>query len=281
MVFLKLLLAIFCLKIGFYFIFLLAKKMNVYSFNNGIRQGDTLTVDIILPMYNEGKVIVKTIENLLAISYTDYSIIVIDDGSTDDSLAVAQAYFGDHPRVRIIHQANSGKSSALNRALNASQSDIIICIDADTLVRADVIEKIIPYFQDERVAAVSGYVKVGNKVNFLTNMQYIEYMTIQNHERAMFESVNGILVVPGALGAFRRAVINELGGFTSGALAEDCDITLRMLCRNYIIRNASDAESFTEAPHTAEMFFKQRVRWTVGLVQGLLKAFQTIIPSIQ
>lgn len=102
-------------------------------------------------------------------------------------------------------------------------------------------------------------------------MQYIEYRTIQNFDRIMFENINGILVVPGALGAFRSSAVKEVGGFTSEALAEDCDITLRMLCKNFTIRNASEAVSYTEAPTTNKMFVKQRIRWTVGLIQGLLK----------
>jgi cellulose synthase/poly-beta-1,6-N-acetylglucosamine synthase-like glycosyltransferase len=271
MFFLKLLLAIYCLKVLVYFVFVLNKK--IYHSAAGMVKSPkhVFSVDIVLPMYNEETVVVKTIENLLGIAYADFSIIVIDDGSTDQSFEVVTRHFGEHPRVRIIHQPNAGKSAALNRAMNASDSDVILCIDADTLVKPNVIEKILPHFQDDKVAAVSGSVKVGNRVNPLTDMQYFEYLTIQNHERAIFESVNGILVVPGALGAFRRTAVKAVGGFTSEALAEDCDITLRMLCLNYVIKNASEAMSFTEAPDTAKMFFKQRVRWTVGLVQGLLK----------
>lgn len=271
MLFLKLLLAAYCLKVLVHFILLLSRKLSYGAFFREKSRSNTPSVDILLPMYNEDKVVVKTINNLLDIAYADFSIIVVDDGSSDQSYNVVRAHFGDHPRVRLIHQKNSGKSSALNSAVNASQSDIIICIDADTLVNPDVIDKILPYFQDEKVAAVSGYVKVGNRVNLLTNMQYIEYLTVQNYDRIMFEPMNGILVVPGALGAFRRTAVQAVGGFVSDALAEDCDITLRMLCQNYVIKNASEAMSFTEAPTTVRSFLKQRVRWTVGLVQGLLK----------
>lgn len=271
MVFLKILLALYCLKVVVYAGLLINKRIKDKTPPEPAMKGDSPSVDIVLPMYNEDKVIVKTINNLLNISYAKYSVIVVDDGSTDGSYGIAKANFGEHPRVKLLTQPNAGKSAALNRAMNASQSDIIICIDADTLVKPDVIDKILPYFQDEKVAAVSGSVRVGNRINQLTDMQYIEYMTIQNHERIVFEQVNGILVVPGALGAFRLAAVKAVGGFVSDALAEDCDITLRMLCKNYVIKNASEAMSFTEAPDTPRMFFKQRVRWTVGLVQGLFK----------
>jgi len=241
------------------------------------RSGARLTVDIILPMYNEEKVVVKTIHNLLQICYPGLKIIVVDDGSLDNSYAVVMDHFGTDPRVKIIQQQNTGKSSALNRAMDVSESDIVVCIDADTLVNRDIIDKILPYFNDERVGAVSGYVKVGNRVNRLTEMQYIEYVTVQNYERKLFESVNGILVVPGALGAFRRSAVIDVGGFMVDTLAEDCDITIRMLCRNYVVRNASEALSFTEAPHITRLFLKQRVRWTVGLVQGLLNHFKMLL----
>jgi len=229
------------------------------------------SVDIVLPMYNEENVIADTLDNLLKVNYKNLSIIVVDDGSTDRSLAIVNNLFGGHPRVRIIHQPNRGKSSALNNATRSSQSDIIVCIDADTHVRPDAIDIILPYFQDERVASVSGYVKVGNRTNLITEMQYFEYITIQDYDRILFEPLNGILVVPGALGAFRRRDVVAVGGFMTDTLAEDCDITIRMLCRNYVIRNAAAAIAYTEAPVTIEMFLKQRIRWTIGLIQGLMK----------
>lgn len=268
---LQLLIILYGIKIGVYLILSLRKRKRM------IPQSDVMpTVDIILPMYNEEKVIIKTINNLLEISC---NIIVVDDGSTDESLAVAMQHFSSHPRIKILQQANSGKSIALNKGVQASASDIVVCIDADTLVKPDAIDQILPYFLDERVAAVSGYVRVGNRTNAITNMQYIEYITLQNFERQVFESINGILVVPGALGAFRRAVVLEMGGFKTHTLAEDCDLTLRMLCQNYIIKNAATAVSFTEAPDNTTMFIKQRIRWTVGIVQGLVKHGKKLITN--
>lgn len=260
---LQLLIIFYGIKIGVYLVLALRKKKRV------IPQPAVMpAVDIILPMYNEEKVIAKTINNLLEISC---NIIVVDDGSTDESLAIVRQHFSSHPRIKILQQENSGKSIALNKGVQASASDIIVCIDADTLVKPDVIDQILPYFLDEKVAAVSGYVRVGNRTNAITNMQYIEYITLQNFERQVFEPINGILVVPGALGAFRRSVVLAMGGFKTDTLAEDCDLTLRMLCQDYIIKNAVTAVSFTEAPDNTAMFIKQRIRWTVGMVQGLIK----------
>jgi len=269
----QLLFVIYILKALIYCILYSSRtiKVTLQEYMPAGKERAPFSVDILLPMYNEEKVVVKTVNNLLNIKYPGLSVIIIDDGSADNSLGIVTEHFGRHPRVKIIQQQNMGKSIALNNAMGISESDIVVCIDADTMVAPDVIDKIVPHFSDERVGAVSGYVRVGNKVNFLTALQHMEYITIQNHERKIFEPVNGILVVPGALGAFRRSAVAAVGGFSVDTLAEDCDITLRMLCSNYIIRNAGEAVSFTEAPHTPRMFLKQRVRWTVGLVQGLLK----------
>lgn len=232
---------------------------------------DAPTVDILLPMYNEEKVVIKTIKNLLAIDYEKYSIIVIDDGSSDKSYALVDTHFAGNPKVKLLRQANAGKSVALNQAVKASMSDIVVTIDADTWVRSDAIEKIVAYFNEENVAAVAGHIKVGNRVNLLTEMQYYEYIAIWDNDRVLSDTINGILVIPGALGAFRRSVIEAVGGFKSEMIAEDTELSLRLLKNNYVLRNARDAVAYTEAPDNLKMFFRQRVRWTTGLTQGLLK----------
>lgn len=229
------------------------------------------TVDILLPMFNEEKVVAKTIENLLGIKYDKFSIIVVDDGSTDNSYALVQKQFGNHPQVRLLRQPNEGKSAALNKAMGQSRSEIVVSIDADTWVKPDAIAQIVGYFRDEAVGAVAGHIKVGNRVNWLTDMQYYEYVAIWDNDRAFSDTVNGILIVPGALGAYRRSAVNAVGGFKSEVIAEDTELTLRLLYNNYIIRNAADAVAYTEAPDNLRMFFRQRVRWTTGLTQGLVK----------
>ena len=229
------------------------------------------TVDILLPMYNEEKVVVDTINNLLAIQYDKFSIIVVDDGSTDSSFERVRDAFEGHPKVRLVHQANAGKSAALNRGTSLSQSEIVVSIDADTWVRSDGIKNIVRFFRDEKVAAVAGHIKVGNRVNLLTDMQYYEYVSIWDNDRAFSDPINGILIVPGALAAYRRSVVNSVGGFKSEVIAEDTELTLRLLYNNYVLRNAKDAVAYTEAPDNLRMFFRQRVRWTTGLTQGLVK----------
>lgn len=253
--------------------FALLRKGNekkVHLSANG-EDGYSPGVDILLPMYNEAKVVLQTIENLLNIKYNDFSIVVIDDGSTDGSWDLVKGRYGGNPRVKLIKQRNAGKSAALNTGMSRSQSEIIVTIDADTWVRADALANIVGFFQDKRVAAVSGHIKVGNRVNLLTTMQYFEYVAIWDNDRAFSDAVNGILIVPGSLGAFRRSAADAVGGFRSEMIAEDTELTLRLLFSDYVIRNAPDAVAYTEAPDNLRMFFRQRVRWTTGLTQGLVK----------
>ena len=231
----------------------------------------TPSVDILVPMYNEESVILETIRNLLEIKYDKLSIIVVDDGSTDNSFRIVKKYFGSHPLITLLRQPNGGKSSALNHAIKISNSDIAVTIDADTWVRPDAIRNILRYFRDPNVGAVAGHIKVGNRTNLLTEMQYFEYIAIWDNDRAFSDLVNGILIVPGALGAFRRSAVDAVGGFETTVIAEDTELTLRLLYNDYTIRNAADAVAYTEAPDNLRMFFRQRVRWTTGLTQGLVR----------
>jgi cellulose synthase/poly-beta-1,6-N-acetylglucosamine synthase-like glycosyltransferase len=266
---LQLVILLLILKITFWLI------LSVLKYFSGKSQlvpatATNFSVDIIVPMYNEEKVIVNTIANLLKVDHDCFNVIVVDDGSTDNGLSTIKNVYQHNPRVSIISQQNSGKAHALNRAIRHSTSDIIICIDADTMVRPDIIKQMLPYFADSRVAAVSGYVNVGNRNNIITATQYVEYITRQNYERIMFEAVNGIWVIPGAIGAFRRSVVNEVGGYCTGLLTEDNDITMKILCHDYLIKNAPGAVAYTEAPADMNMFFKQRSRWNTGLAQILV-----------
>jgi len=127
------------------------------------------------------------------------------------------------------------------------------------------------YFTDDEIGAVAGTVKVGNAHNLITNWQAIEYITAQNMDRRAFDLINSITVVPGAIGAFRKSAIFKSGGFTTDTLAEDCDLTMRILKLGYIIRNCDDAIAYTEAPETLKMLMKQRFRWSFGVIQSFWK----------
>lgn len=229
------------------------------------------TVTILVPGYNEELNATRTIENLLKSDYPNFDIVFIDDGSKDNTYANVNEAYGNSANVGVYTKPNGGKASALNFGIEKANGEILVCIDADTLLLPDAISNMVPFFNDEKVAAVAGNVRVGNTVNLLTNWQKLEYTTSQNFDRRAFDYVNAILVVPGAIGAFRKTAIDEINGFTTDTLAEDCDLTVRLLRAGYTVRTCNNAISLTEAPETLNMFIKQRFRWSFGMMQSFWK----------
>ncbi len=229
------------------------------------------SVSILVPAYNEEVNAVKTINNLLKQDYPNFNIIFVNDGSKDATYKIVSEAFPNHPKVQVFDKPNGGKASALNFGIERATGDFLVCIDADTQLKTDAVRKLMPYFQEEKVGAVAGNVKVGNEVNMLTNWQSIEYTTSQNFDRRAFDLINAITVVPGAIGAFRKTVMQAVGGFATDTLAEDCDLTIRILRGGHIVRSCTEAVAVTEAPETFQMFMRQRFRWTYGIMQSFWK----------
>ena len=228
-------------------------------------------VSIIVPAYNEEINAVGSLNNLLQTDYPNFEIIFIDDGSKDATFEKVTTAFKDNPRVKVLTKPNGGKASALNYGIMQSVADFVICIDADTKLLPDAVSKLMRNFTDDKVGAVAGNVKVGNEVNMITRWQAIEYITSQNFDRKAFAAINAITVVPGAIGAFRKRAIEEAGAFTTDTLAEDCDLTVRILRFGYVIKNENAAIAMTEAPESIKMFLKQRFRWSFGVMQTFWK----------
>jgi len=228
-------------------------------------------VSIIVPAYNEEVNAVKTIENLLQLNYENLDIIFVDDGSTDHTYEKISNKFLNESKVKVLTKDNGGKATALNFGIANCDSDYVICIDADTQLMPDAVGKLMKYFSQPDVGAIAGNVKVGNERTILTTWQSIEYTTAQNFDRRAFDLINCITVVPGAIGAFKREAIVKAGGFTSDTLAEDCDLTVRILRNGYVIRNCDEAIAITEAPETLNQFMKQRFRWNYGIMQSFWK----------
>jgi len=236
-------------------------------------------VAVIVPAYNEEKVICQTVQSLLEQDYPDLEIIVVDDGSRDKTYEVARSAFGAHPRVRIFSIANGGKSGALNFGMNQTEAEVVVLLDADTVLSRSAVRLLAAHFADPRVGATAGNAKVGNRLNLMTRWQALEYITAQNLERRAFALMNCITVVPGAIGAWRRAAVLELGGFASDTLAEDADLTLRLLRQGWKITYEMEAVAYTEAPDTVGGFLKQRFRWMFGTLQATFKHRDTLFRS--
>jgi cellulose synthase/poly-beta-1,6-N-acetylglucosamine synthase-like glycosyltransferase/spore germination protein YaaH/peptidoglycan/xylan/chitin deacetylase (PgdA/CDA1 family) len=229
------------------------------------------TVAVIVPAYNEEKVVVQTIASLLASDLPDFEIVVVDDGSTDSTVETVRAAFGDEPRVRLFAKPNGGKPEALNFGVRHTNAEIVVALDADTVFAKDTIRKMARHFADEKVGAVAGNAKVGNRINLLTRWQALEYITSQNLDRRAFNVLNCVTVVPGAVGAWRRDLVLQAGGFTHDTLAEDADLTMAIRMQGYRVAYEDEAIALTEAPDTVRGFIKQRYRWMYGTLQAAWK----------
>lgn len=224
-------------------------------------------ISIIIPAYNEEKVIANTIEGLLETKYPHKEIIFVDDGSTDSTLAIATRY---KEQIRILHKENGGKSTALNYGMVYAKGEIVVIVDADTIIGRNSLKEIVKGFEvNEHVAAVAGNIKVRNRMNWLTKCQALEYITGIQIIRRAFDVFGSITIVPGALGAFRKSFLAEAGAYGKDTIVEDFDQTIKLLKAGLITQGSSKATAYTEAPNTLKDFVAQRKRWYRGNIQVL------------
>lgn len=228
-------------------------------------------VSVLIPAFNEAKVIEASIRRVLASEQVQVEVIVIDDGSSDGTGEVVSAAFMREPRVRLLTLENGGKARALNRGLALARGDVVIALDADTQFEPGTIARLARWFADPAVGAVAGNAKVGNRVNLVTRWQAIEYVTAQNLERRALAGFDAIMVVPGAVGAWRKAALAEVGGYPVDTLAEDQDLTIAIQRRGWAVRHDVDAIAWTEAPESFRALARQRFRWAFGTLQCLWK----------
>jgi peptidoglycan-N-acetylglucosamine deacetylase len=238
-------------------------------------------VAVLIPAYNEESVIVRTIRSVLNSDYENLRVIVVDDGSTDNTFEAARkAYSAEIAagKLTVLTKPNAGKAEALNFGLRHLTEEIYVGIDADTVIAADAVSKLIVHFADEHIGAVAGNAKVGNKVNLWTQWQALEYITSQNFERRALNLLDVVTVVPGAIGAWRTEAVRKGGCYPINTVAEDADLTMSLLEQGYKVIYEDRALAFTEAPINARGLMRQRFRWSFGTLQAVFKhkqAFRT------
>jgi len=232
-------------------------------------------VAVLIPAYNEEKVIERTVQGALDSDYPDLRVIVIDDGSKDRTLEIARRAFAAEVaagRVLILTKPNGGKAEALNFGLqHIGDAELFVGIDADTIIAPDAITRMVPHFLNPKVAAVAGNAKVGNRVNLWTRWQALEYITSQNFERRALNTMGAVSVVPGAIGAWRTETVRAAGGYHVDTVAEDADLTMALLRNGYRVEYEDQALAFTEAPTSANALMRQRFRWSFGILQAIFK----------
>jgi peptidoglycan-N-acetylglucosamine deacetylase len=231
-------------------------------------------VAVLVPSFNEEKVIVRTVRSVLNSDYDNLRVIVIDDGSSDRTAEVArEAYAREirQGRVTVLEKPNGGKAAALNYGLEQVDEQIYVGIDADTVIAMDAVSKLVPHFEDPKVGAVAGNAKVGNRVNLWTRWQALEYITSQNFERRALNLFHVITVVPGAIGAWRTEAVKMAGGYPINTVAEDADLTMSLLEHRLKVVYEDRALAFTEAPIDPRGLMRQRFRWSFGTLQAVWK----------
>lgn len=226
-------------------------------------------VTVVVPAYNEEVGIRACVRSIAASNYPSFEIVVVDDGSTDGTRDAVTAL--DLPNVRLIRQANTGKPGALNTGIAAARHDVLVLVDGDTVFEADTIRALVAALQDPEVGAVSGNTKVGNRSGLIGRWQHIEYVIGFNLDRRLYDELECMPTVPGAVGAFRRQALDDVGGLSDDTLAEDTDLTMAICRAGWRVVYAEAARAWTEAPDTLGALWRQRHRWCYGTLQAAWK----------
>jgi cellulose synthase/poly-beta-1,6-N-acetylglucosamine synthase-like glycosyltransferase len=244
-------------------------------------------VSIIVPVFNEARVIRDSIASLLKLNYSNYEIVIVNDGSTDSTKEVAESLVGYRKgklsdiKVSLINQPNGGKSRALNTGIKHSKAEIILCMDGDSQLAPESVRLAVRHFEDPGIGAVAGNVKVLNRNKFLTDLQALEYIEGLNMARSAQSYIRLVNIIPGPIGIFRKKAIVESGYYSNDTFAEDADLTLKILANGWKIYYEPASISYTEAPASLQQLLKQRYRWTRGIIQSIRKHKHLMInPSI-
>lgn len=274
-------------------------------------------VSILVPAHNEGVTIQATIRSLLALDYKLYEIIVVDDGSSDNTVQILRDAFRLQPidrpiqrrvacrpaqavyesrawkvPITLITKENGGKADALNMGINVAAYPYFVCIDADSVLQCDSLEKIVrPLLENAQVVAVGGAVRPCNGAEIETGriirysmpkkllacMQVLEYDRSFLASRILFDKFNGNIIISGAFGLFQKELVIQTGGYDPSTMGEDMELVVKLhvFCREhglpYLIRYAADAICWTQVPEHLRDLCRQRRRWHIGLFQTMME----------
>jgi cellulose synthase/poly-beta-1,6-N-acetylglucosamine synthase-like glycosyltransferase/peptidoglycan/xylan/chitin deacetylase (PgdA/CDA1 family) len=236
-------------------------------------------ISVMIPAYNEEQNIGATVESIIASRYKKKEIIVIDDGSKDNTSDEVRAVIDAHPNeaIQLIQVQNGGKARALNIGLEHAHNSIVVVLDADAVLDTNALGHFAKHFDDPSIGAVAGRVRTTGNLRALDLFQTLEYAIGQNIDKRAFSTLGAVGVVPGPAGAWRRLALVEVGGFSTDTLVEDQDMTLTLLRAGKKVIYEPDAIAYTETPHTIKNFLKQRFRWVYGTMQCFWKHKHVVV----
>jgi len=244
------------------------RRSDRLSWENGPGARPVGPVTVVVPAHNEKECIAQTVRSLAASTHP-VEIIVVDDGSTDDTAAIVESL--GLASVRVVRQPNGGKSTALNTGIALASYEVIVMMDGDTVFEPSTVANLVAPFADPAVGAVAGNARVGDRGRLISKWQHIEYVIGFNIDRRAQDRWRAITTVPGAVGAFRASALAEAGGVSSDTLAEDTDLTINIGRHGWRVVYQPTARAWTEAPATFGQLWRQRYRWSYGILQSLWK----------
>lgn len=250
--------------------------------NNQAGSDDFLPkISIIVPAYNEEAVIAKALQSLQNIDYPNYNILVIDDGSSDDTFLIASMVAqSSHIPIQVISQQNGGKSKALNNGLRISDAPFVLCVDADSQMKPSGLRSAIHRFNDPKVVAVAGHVEVNpQQISPLATFQRLEYQLMQRVGRNALSLLKCIPIVPGPAGLFRKESVIQIGGYDAGdkCFAEDAELSMSLLSSGGRIVSDKNLVAITQAPISLDALLRQRYRWFRGSLQAIFNNFDKLM----
>lgn len=227
-------------------------------------------ISVIIPAYNEEENIQETIESVVSAGYPKkFEILVVDDGSTDSTSRIVKNMMKKHRNIKILKGDHKGKAMAINLAMKTAKGEIIVILDADTLIEKNALGRLVRPFSDEKVAAVAAVLRVRNSLKPITWFQHLDY-ALSTSWRHVVNKINGLCIVPGFC-AFRKSSLKKIGGFRGDTAVEDYDICLHLRKSGYKIGMSSSAIAYTRVPETLSGLVRQRMRWNRGTIQTMKK----------
>jgi len=250
---------------------LLKNKNSLYSSPDLDKSKELPKVSIIISAYNEEEKISDCIESLKAVDYPKdlYEVIILNDGSKDKTSSIVEKYADGKNIVFVDNEKNKGKAACLNQGISLVKGEYVACMDADTVVPKDILKKLVPYFNDKEIGAVTVSIEVKDPKNFLQKIIRLEYILGLSLLLKIFSSFNCVHVTPGPFSVYRKTLLDKINGFDENNITEDLEIAYRIHKSGYRIANCMNTSVMTITPDNLKGLYRQRKRWYSGALMTL------------